>query len=371
MRVSGSIVIAVTLAVAATGWILSGQFGETAATTAADQETRTAESAAARPAEPFAVRVRASTAESYVAKVKVTGQTEASRRIQIKSQTDGRVAEIGAEEGEPLAEGALVVSFALEDRLARVEQTKARLAQREIEYSAASKLAERGFQAETRKAEAFAELQTAKADLVRMQTDIAHTRITAPFAGIVEERMVEMGDVVKSGDPIAHIVDLDPILVTAQVSERDYLKLEKGRQATGRLIDGTVLTGQIRYVAPTADNETRTFRVELEIPNPSSLIVEGATAELELPLPAVMAHRISAALFTLDGEGRLGVKIATDDGLARFVPVSIVGGTADDALVAGLPDRVMLITVGQEFVADGEPIRPVPEDKVGTPEASS
>lgn len=370
MKIRGSIITASILALAVGGWILSGQLGDTPPTQAAEQGSRNSSVAdTKKERSPTAVRTRRITAENYASVVLVTGQTEASRQITIRSQLDGRVKQVGAQKGQSVKRGKMIMAFDEEDWPARVEEAEARVKQRELEHDAAKKLAQKGFQAQTRLAEAFANLQASKRQLTRMLTDLRNTVIFAPFDAVLNERHVEIGDVLRKGDEIAELIDLDPILVTAHVSERDYLNLELGQAASAKLADGSEFPGVVRFVSSAADPNTRTFRVELEIPNPDATLVAGVTAELTLPLPPIPAHRISAALFTLDSEGRLGLKTVDDANTVIFRPVRIVGGTEREVYVTGLPAVVDVITVGQDFVIAGEKVAPVPEKNA--PGASS
>ena len=369
MKIKGSIVTATILALAVGGWILSGQFGDTPAPQAAEAAQGNANAPPKKEGALTTVRTRRITAEDYASVVLVTGQTEASRHIMIRSQLDGRVEKVGPREGQPVKRGKMLMSFDKEDWPARVEEAEARVKQREMEHDAARKLTKKGFQAETKLAEAFANLQASKTQRKRMETDLRNTVIFAPFDSVLNERHVEIGDVLRKGDPIAMLIDLDPILVTAFVSERDYLSLNRGQAARARLADGTEFPGVVRYVSSAADPSTRTFKVELEIPNPDASLVAGVTAELALPLPPIPAHRVSAALFTLDSGGQLGLKTVDPSNTVVFVPVRIVGGTDREVFVTGLPAVANLITVGQDFVAAGEKVTPVAEK--GSPGASS
>lgn len=125
------------------------------------------------------------------------------------------------------------------------------------------------------------------------------------------------------------------------------------------MFNGPELQGTVTYVSPVADAVTRTFTVEVEIPNPDLTLREGQTVELRLPLRRVMAHEISPALMTLDDEGRLGVKTVDENNIVRFHPVNMVSATPEAVWLTGLPETVRIITVGQEYVAAGEVVEPV------------
>ncbi len=358
MRIRGSVIAAAVFALAAGGWILSGQLGDAPAKPAGAPE-------AAPPAEDkvFRVRTRRVRAEPYASVLLVTGQTEASRRVTLRARAEGRVVALEAPEGAAAARGAVAVRLDPEDLEARIEEAEARIAQRELEFDAASKLAEKGFQARTRRAGARANLEAARAALERHRAALDKTVVRMPFDGVLNRRHVEVGDVLRKADRVAEAIDLDPILVAAFLSEADYRRARPGLRATARLADGTEAEGTISYVSAAAEPGTRTFRVELEIPNPDGALAAGVTAELSLPLPPVEAHRISAALFTLDGAGRLGVKTVDANDVVRFAPVEIVGGTEREVFVTGPPAEARVIVVGQDFVVAGQTVEPVDENE--------
>ena len=115
----------------------------------------------------------------------------------------------------------------------------------------------------------------------------------------------------------------------------------------------------MRFISPTADPATRTFRVEIEAPNPDGAIRDGITAEIRLATGSAPAHRLSPAVLTLDDRGVLGVRTVGPGEIVRFMPVSILAEGSDGVWVSGLPETVEVITVGQEYVKDGERVRVV------------
>ena len=356
MRIRGSIVIAAVIALAAAGWILSGNLGG---------EPVTGSPAATDSARPQTseqlprVRVRAIRAEPYARVADVTGQTEASRDVTLRAQIDGEVASIDVPEGQVADVGVMVVRFHQGDLPARTEAAEALVRQRELEFAASERLEEQGYRGTIRLATARSALQQARATLETLRTTGSRMGVRMPFAGLVNTHYTERGDFVRKGDRIAHVIDLDPLVLSGHVSQKDRQYLAKGEIASALLVDGTVLSGQIRHVSAVADKGTRTFRVEVEIPNPDGLIVEGLTAQLSLPLQEVSAHRISGDIFTLGPEGRLGVKTIDGDDIVRFMPVAVVGGSDDQTFVTGLPEVVRVIVVGHEFVRDGARAQPV------------
>ncbi len=362
---SRSVIIAAGLALLAAAWVASGELSGIKA-----------ESIARKPPADLSendtvpqVRVRHQSAVPHRTAVVLRGRTEALRKVEARAETHGRVVELAIERGMAVAEGDPLVRLAPEDRPARLAEARALLEQRRIEHQAAEKLSAKGFRADTQLAASLADLESAQAAVERAQVDLDNTVIRAPFAGFVEDRLVDLGDFLEMGDAVASLVDLDPILVVGQVSERDIGRLTVGGAGTARLMTGETIDGRVRHIARVADPVTRTFRVELEVANPEGALRDGVTAEVVLPGPSVMAHRVSPAVLSLSTAGEIGVKIVDADRRVRFLPVRIVEQGADGLWLLGLPDEATLITVGQDFVADGQEVRPVDEATLAAPAA--
>ncbi|MDH3441353.1 MAG: efflux RND transporter periplasmic adaptor subunit, partial [Gammaproteobacteria bacterium] len=190
--------------------------------------------------------------------------------------------------------------------------------------------------------------------------------IRAPFAGALQARSVEVGDFVTRGDPVATYVDNRTIIVSADLSEFDARFVNVGDAAEAELATGESVRGRIRYVAPVADEATRTFAVELEVDNTDGQLRAGGTAELRIPAELVSAHRISPSLLTLDDAGNVGIKIVNDHGRVEFVLADIALSSNDGVWLAGLPVTTTIITVGQGYVANGALVDAIPESDIET-----
>jgi multidrug efflux system membrane fusion protein len=166
--------------------------------------------------------------------------------------------------------------------------------------------------------------------------------------------MVEVGDFVDVGDEVALVIEQDPYLVVGDAPETLVARFRPGEPGTARLADGRVVEGRVRYVATQADPATRTFRVELEVPNPAGRFPAGMSARVLVREPEVLAHRVSAAVLILADDGTVGIKAVAGDGTVSFHPTRIVKSEADAVWLGGLPERLRLITTGQGFVAAGE-----------------
>lgn len=321
---------------------------------------------------PRAVSVVAieSRAQSVNRGVLARGQTQAARMVELSAETGGTVV------SEPLRRGAQVAAGDVLCRLdpgtrpeqlaeaqARLTEATARLAEAEINDRAARQLSQDGFASETRVAATVAAVESARAALLgaeaavaAMQRDIARLEIRAPFAGVLETDTAELGSLLQPGNPCATLMQLDPMHLVGFVAEADIDMVAIGAMAGARLVSGREVTGEVTFVSRSADPLTRTFRVEVTVPNTDQTIRDGQTAEMLIAAEGASAHLLPGSALTLDDEGRLGLRLVDAESRARFAPVSVLRDTPEGVWVAGLPDSATVIIVGQEFVTDGSAV---------------
>ena len=358
MRIKTSYAVAAILAAALVGWLWSGQIGETKPSSedvAADQKKE-----APVEASPIAVQVEDLTAGTIEREVVVNGKTAPNRIVRLRGETTGRVIAVGPREGERVRKGDLLITLDPRDREVAVAEAEAILRQRQIELEAASQLNKKGFQAETGLALAEANFAIAEAALKRAELDLDHTRITAPFDGVLDLRPVEIGDFIDIGEHVATLVDMAPFLVTGDVIETEVSKLEIGMPGVARLATGQTVAGKLRYIGSQADEQTRTFKIEMEVENADGRQAVGVSAELRITAEQLLAHRVSPSALSLSDDGALGVKTVVRKDRVAFMPVEIARADESWVWLTGLPEEVRLITVGQDFVRDGSRVRPVP-----------
>lgn len=354
---NASYLIAGSVALAAAAWILSGQVTD---------PKQSAHAESPKSSKPVTlqhkkVRVRSIRSRPWRREVIIRGRTEASRSVKMRAETASRIAKVFADEGKRVKKGELLIRLDPAERTAALAESKALLRQRAVEYNAAKALAAKGYRSDTKLAESRALIDAARARVSQMKTDMERTNIVAPFDGILEKRFVEQGDYVKIGDDVARFVDLDPILVVGAVSEREVTTIKTGIKAAATLIDGRRITGIIRFIGAVADASTRTFRVEIVIPNADRSIRDGITSVVNLFAAKIQAHFLPPSLLTLDDSGHLGIKAVDADDRVVFHPIKVLADKQDGIWVNGLPETVTLITVGQEYVKNGQQVVPVAE----------
>ena len=306
-----------------------------------------------------------------------------------------------AEAQQPRAEAQLETAIAQQDTAAaQLETARAQLTEAEINLNAATKLAANGYASETRVASAEAAMraaeagvtsaragvtsagasvksaeagvksaqsgilnaraaiQSAEAGVAAAEKEISRLTISAPFEGLLESDTAELGSLMQPGSTCATVIQLDPIKLVGFVPETEIERVSVGSLGGGRLTTGEELVGRVSFLSRSADPLTRTFRVEIEVPNDGLGIRDGQTVEIAVASDGADAHLVPQSALTLNDDGILGVRIVDADSMARFMAVTLLRDTPDGVWVSGLPDVADVIVIGQEYVVDGVPVKP-------------
>ncbi|HUO92658.1 MAG TPA: efflux RND transporter periplasmic adaptor subunit [Rhizomicrobium sp.] len=312
----------------------------------------------AQAAEMPHVRVAVLTASDRDASLTIRGRTAALHSVNLEAEVDGVVQAIHFEKGDRVKAGQVLCELKLKDRAAKLAQAHALVVQTQKQHAVDLDLAKDGFRSTTQVDQSAASLEAARASEQTMAIDLENTKIKAPFDGLIDDRYVDVGDYMRVGDKCALLIAPEPFLAVGQVSEREVSEIKVGNPASAVLVTGETVQGHIRFVASRADDTTRTFRVEVELPNPDGKLRVGVSADIHIPVRQLMAQKISPGILVLDDNGIVGVR-AVEQGTVHFFPVNIVSDGPDGMWVSGLPDHLAVITVGQSFVTDGERVKAV------------
>jgi multidrug efflux system membrane fusion protein len=311
----------------------------------------------AAPSGPPTVQAKVSTPVQRELQVVMRGRTEAARSVVVRSETAGVVAAVPAAEGSFVRQGQILCRLAVDARQASLDQARAALRARQLQREAAARLAEQGYRSETQVLESQAALDAAQAGVRVAEIALRQVEIRAPFSGVFDRRDAEVGTYLSPGQPCGTLIELDPLLVVGDAPETEAGRLKAGAPAQARLVSGQVLNGRVRFVARDADPQTRTYRVEVVIPNSGNGTRSGLSAELRVNTGVDVAHLAPVSSLVLDAKGRQGVRHVLADGRAAFSPVTVLEETPEGLWVSGLSGTVNIITVGQSFVADGQKVR--------------
>jgi membrane fusion protein, multidrug efflux system len=256
--------------------------------------------------------------------------------------------------GARVAPGDELARLAMGDRVARLRRAEARLADARREHDSARQLVERGVAPEVRLQIAEAELEVARAEVESIEVEIDNTVLRAPIAGVVNALLAEVGDFLPVVGEAVEIVDNNPLVAVVRVPQHAVARVRPGSEARVSPVGGEPVEGRVRFVAALADAATRTFRVDIKVPNPDGELPSGVSAEVVIPTEEVLAHRISPALAALNDRGEIGVFAVDEDETVVFHRVQLVRADAEGVWVTGPPERVRLIIARPGFLSDGQ-----------------
>ena len=339
--------ISLVLAVAIVLWLLSGLLISPSTNSSVEENP---------VAELTRVEVTWVQARQFRPQLSLRAKTEANRAVDVKAQIGGRIIAVPVEEGVRVEAGDTLCKIDAEDRAQRIQHATAALEQARIEFDGAQRLKQGGYQSELAIAQAKTRLEAARVTFERSGIDLQNLSIKAPFDGIVESRPVEVGDFVQPGQLCAQVVELNPLKISAVITESEISKISLGNEALVTLVNGDLLRGEITYLSRQADPVTRSYRVEATVENPQFNFLAGMSGRLQIEGQPQQAHLVSASVMLLDDLGRLVVRAVDQQGVVRSIGITTVGESSEGVWVAGLPDQVALVTVGQNYVTNGEQV---------------
>ena len=304
------------------------------------------------------VRVKTIESSGRSPVLSIRGKTEANRIVNLKSELDAKIVKLPKEKGEWVQRGDVICELELGGLPSALKEAEANLRQAELEYEGTQKLFKTGLQSKIKIATAEAGVATAEAALERVRKNLIDTKIRAPFDGFLEKRPVNIGDYLQRGSICGTILDADPIKIVGEVTEKNIDKISLGNRAQVRLVTGPEFFSRTTFIAKSASDTTRTYRVEFETPNPNGEIAAGITAKIDSTLKEIQAHRITPSILTLTDDGEIGVRIV-ENGRVRLKLVQIIDETPEGIWVTGLPNIATVIVVGQETVFAGDNVNVV------------
>lgn len=351
LPINRSVLTAIFAFLVLIGWLMSGVMSDNAAPVEPAKALVETSNVTSR----FKVVVETLAAETHTNNIRLQARTEADKVVTVAAETNGIIAELPVEKGAFVQKGQVVCAIDVGARKAQLDQARANRDARKIEFNAAKKLLAKGHTSKSQLAASRAAYDAAIAGVQAALVEYNRTKIMAPFDGILDKQPVKIGKFLSVGQPCGTVIDKDPLLVVAHVAENQVSSISVGSRGMANLATGETVEGMVRYIAETPNPATRTFRLELEVPNKDLLLRDGISAELDLEAGEVLATRIPQNVLTLGDSGKLGVRVV-DNGRVAFRQVTVIADDRTGALVTGLAAEEKVIVQGGEFTRDGREV---------------
>ncbi len=361
MKLRGSHLVAFAILAGIGGWMATGTVivgGQESpdAITIAERE-------AERKTDAFRVRVVQLAATERRANLEIRGRTQASATVSVRAETGGTVQQRPVVKGQSVKSGDLLCVLSQGIRKTTMAQAEALLTQAQADFDATQQLVERGFATRSQLRQLRTALDAAKASVASAQQEMTRTEIRAAASGQLQEPFAEVGDNLSPGGVCGTLVQTNPMLFSGQVSERDIATVRPEMEAVVALVSGQKVKGKVRYIAPVADAQTRTFNIEITIPNPQGALRDGMTASANIALRPITAFQLDPNWMVLADNGQIGIRAVDTANLVTFHPITIIAQEKNAVWATGLESGLRVIALGQNFVTAGQKVQPVTEEE--------
>lgn len=299
--------------------------------------------------------------EAFSDYVRVVGTVEAERDVTVSAEEGGVVEALLARKGERVQRGQPLIRLNADILEAQLDQAAAQANLADETWKRQKTLWEQE-QVGTEMAyiQARSNAQTARAQARVLAQRLARTTIRSPVAGILDDRMVEVGNMVAPGTPVVRVLDVDTVKVVAGVPERYAADIERGARVgvTVDALGGREYTGEVDFVGAAVAGDNRTFAIEVEVANPGLGIKPGMSANVQVFRVGLDSALVVPRHAVIRQEGGYVVYVArnTPEGWRAEARGVVPGLTRGEQVVIdeGLEPGDRVVVVGQQRVAHGD-----------------
>ncbi|MEM8931447.1 MAG: efflux RND transporter periplasmic adaptor subunit, partial [Acidobacteriota bacterium] len=297
------------------------------------------------------------------------GVLEAENEVDLVSRVAGPIVQLEAEEGDRVRKGQLLAKIDDREITTQLDVARVRLQEAEQSYRRVESLHEKELVARDAYDQALAAFESARGEVERLDVQLAYTRITAPFSGLVVRRYVRFAEHVQNGAGLFRLSDFDPLLAPIRVPERELRKLAVDQRAEltveawgERRFDARVLR-----IRPVVDAETGTVEVTLEVDGDGELrpgMFANVYLEMDRREQALVVPRTALALDSL-GDTVFAVTEADGGTVASRRDLEL--GFRNDRfleVLGGIAEGERVVTVGQDGLSEGTPIEVLAVDSL-------
>lgn len=301
------------------------------------------------------VEIAMATRGDILAVYSSTAPIEAFAEAQVIAKVGGEVTEILVEEGQEVGEG-LVLAVLDGDRLRfEMQQAEANLRKLERDYERNVDLKERGIISLGEFERILYEMEALKATFNRAELELSYTRIRAPIDGVVAQRFIKLGNTLSPNAPTFHITSLEPLISYLHVPEREYRHIKPGQTAAIQVdaLQGTTFEGIVARISPVIDSATGTFKVTVEVTDPTRRLRPGMFGRVEIVYDShANALQIPRSAIVEDAGDSIVYVVEEGTAHRRVIRTGYVTRGQIEVL-EGLADTEQFVLVGQAGLKQG------------------
>jgi RND family efflux transporter MFP subunit len=340
---------------AITGWICRLALASTGAILFFTGCHQPNQSIPAPPLPTAAVKVQSVANQKYRALEEVIGTVHAKLRATIEAKISGRIEGLPVSMGQFGKAGDVLVLIDAREIQARLDQAKAVRDQAQQDLRRFATLLKQTAVTQQEFDAVQARARVADAAVTEAETLLGYARITAPFAGVVSHKLVDVGDLAAPGRPLLELEDPNALRLESDLPESLIDRVQPGQKMiVHRTASGPDLEGTVVEIAPAADPHSRTFRVKLDLPTSPELRI-GQFGRLLVPTDEINSIRIPASAVVVRGQMELVFVVDHQHAHLRLVKTGKKFGPEIEA-VSGLAAGEAVVTEGASSLLDDQPV---------------
>jgi multidrug efflux system membrane fusion protein len=187
------------------------------------------------------------------------------------------------------------------------------------------------------------------------QNEFNKVALFAPFSGILLDGHKIGGELIMPGEKVYELIDLSSLKIFGYINENEILSISLDNEVKVSIL-GEEIEGKIDYISPISDPNTKTFEIVVKVDNKNYRYKDGLSSMISIKKGEVLAHKISPSILALGNGGALGVKVINDESKVVFKEIQVIEDTSEYMLVTGLNQKEQIIVVGQQYVSNGEEV---------------
>ena len=308
-----------------------------------------------------------------------TAALESDADALVVAKVGGEVRQLLVEEGDKVEANQIMARLDGDRLRLEMERARANLRKLQQEYERNVQLHEKGLVSAGAFEDIKYELESLRAAYELARLEYSYTEIRAPIEGVVAERFIKLGNTISPNDQVFHVSDMDPLIAYVHVPEREFRRLSPGQpaQLVVDAIPSITFEARIQRISPVVDAETGTFKITMEVPDPSerlkpgmfgrfSIVWDAREDTLLVPRVAVLDMETEQSVFVVEGDlaHRRNVRL----GYPKGDRIEVLEGLAGDE---------QLVVIGQTGLKDGAKVevirrgQPVPSEEVAEADPGS
>jgi membrane fusion protein (multidrug efflux system) len=288
-----------------------------------------------------------------------TTTLEAEREVEVLAKVSGQVSRLLVEEGDVVRAGQALAQLDEQELLLQLRESEIRAQNAQSNFERTKNMFEKNLVSKENLEDVRYQNESAQAAYETAKLKVEYTHIRSPIAGVVTHRLIELGQRINLNQAVFRVADFDPLRAIIHVPERDMQKVRVGQEAkiAAEALRGKAFSGKVRMISPIVDPTSGTMKVTIDIYDRSgslkpgmfvttNIITETHTNALVIPKKALILESEADQVYVYD------------NGIARKATLQLGFQESDRVeVLSGLNEGDQVVTIGQEGLREGLPIR--------------